>query len=102
MHKETLTPNVSSSMKWLFFFVQAQETYKDAVAAGQSAFLMEEDDEAGDVFECKVGNLPPHTQAQITFCYVTQLDFNTSGQVQFIYPCILRDRYSIVTEENSE
>ena len=33
--------------------------------AGQSAFLLEESDETADVFQCRVGNLPPDTEATI-------------------------------------
>ena len=33
--------------------------------AGQSAFLLEESNETADVFQCRVGNLPPDTEATI-------------------------------------
>ena len=56
---------------------------------------MEEDDEAGDVFECKVGNLPPKTQVEIKFAYVQELEFTKQGEVQFVYPCILPQRYGL-------
>ena len=77
--------------------MKAQQTYTDAIEAGESAFLMEEDDEAGDVFECKVGNLPPHTQVEITFAYVQELEFSKKGEVEFVYPCILPERYTVAT-----
>ena len=74
--------------------VQAQQTYQDAIAAGQSAFLLEESDAAGDVFECYVGNLPPHTDAEICFAYVTELGIEArDGAAKFVYPAVLGARY---------
>lgn len=67
---------------------------------------MEEDDSTGDVFECKVGNLPPKTAAKVQFAFVTQCKVHyTSGRgggvTSFVYPCVLGPRYSI-TPENGE
>ena len=88
-------PNLSNyGHFFILCLLQARQTYSDAIAAGQTAFMMEEDDTAGDVFECKVGNLPSHAQAEITFCYVRELDMDRTGIATFTYPCILRERYS--------
>lgn len=57
---------------------------------------MEEDDSTGDVFECKVGNLPPHTFAQVKFTFVTHCKVQNEGEcaTTFVYPCVLGPRYT--------
>ena len=54
---------------------------------------MEEKGDAGDIFECTVGNLPAHAQAEVTFTYVTQCHFQ-DDVATFVYPCVLAPRYS--------
>ena len=63
---------------------------------------MEEDDNKGDVFECKVGNLPPKTQAKVTFSYITQCQVTEGeqGTTTFTYPCVLGPRYNISPEKD--
>jgi poly [ADP-ribose] polymerase len=41
---------------------EARREYKAAVAAGHGAYLMDESEEAPDVFTVSVGNLPPKTR----------------------------------------
>ena len=72
---------------------QAQQTYKDALAAGQSAFLLQESDASSDVFECMVGNLPPNTRVTITLAYVGELSLEGDGAVKFVYPAVLGQRF---------
>ena len=86
-------PNSESSL-YAEHHPQALETYQDAIAAGHSAFLLEESDASGDVFECHVGNLPPHTDAEICFSYVVELAVEAKdGAVKFVYPAVLGGRY---------
>ena len=73
--------------------IQAEQTYRDALAANQSAFLMKESDASRDVFECSVGNLPPQTDAVIRFAYVIELTLEGDGAVKFTYPAVLSNRY---------
>ncbi len=72
---------------------QAQDTYDEAIEAGESAFLMEESSEVGDVFQCQVGNLPPHTDTTICFAYVIEMDIQADKSVRFVMPAILGQRY---------
>ena len=78
----------------LFSLLQAKESYDDAIATGQSAFLLEEDDTSGDIFRCTVGNLPAKTDAQIQFSYVTELVLEKDDGVRFTMPTILNPRYT--------
>ncbi len=64
----TLHQKAKTRVTWtlvILLALQAEQTYQDAVEAGQSAFLLEESDETADVFQCRVGNLPPDTEATI-------------------------------------
>lgn len=56
---------------------KAQETYDDAIASGQSAFLMAS--ERKDVFTITVGNLPPKEKAEVTVTYVMELSTEHDG-----------------------
>ena len=58
---------------------KARETYDDAIASGQSAFLMESERE--DVFTVAVGNLPPMEKASVTVGFVMELPTEPDGQV---------------------
>lgn len=51
--------------------MRAQE-YREAVAAGHGAYLMEE--EKADVFSVAVGNLPPRTSVLIKITYVAGME----------------------------
>ncbi|XP_069107148.1 von Willebrand factor A domain-containing protein 5A-like isoform X2 [Argopecten irradians] len=73
---------------------QARETYKDALKTGHTAMLLSESDTSGDVFECKLGNLPPHGAATLTFSYVTELTTDSEGIVTFTLPTVLNPRYT--------
>lgn len=73
---------------------QAQETYQAAVSQGLTAVYLAEDDLSGDVFECKLGNLPPRETAVLTFCYVTELSPQVNGSLKFTLPMVLNPRYS--------
>ena len=84
-----LRPNVFTSIVNL----QAQQTYQDAIAAGQSAFLLQESDASSDVFECMVGNLPPQSSVKVTLAYVGELSLEGDGAVKFVYPAVLGQRY---------
>ncbi|XP_069107151.1 von Willebrand factor A domain-containing protein 5A-like isoform X1 [Argopecten irradians] len=73
---------------------QARETYKDALKTGHTAMLLSESDTSGDVFECKLGNLPSHGAATLTFSYVTELTTDSEGIVTFTLPTVLNPRYT--------
>ena len=65
--------------------------------------LMKEDDKAGDIFQCTLGNLPPKTDAKISFSYVIELPQEPDGKIRFTLPTVLNPRYSpgIVTHTNA-
>ncbi|CAH1271049.1 VWA5A [Branchiostoma lanceolatum] len=77
---------------------KAREEYDDAIASGEGAFLFEEDDRAGDVFKCSVGNLPPKTSATIQLSYVAELPVEADSSLKFVLPGVLNPRYSSDTE----
>lgn len=55
---------------------EARREYREAIARGDGAYLMEE--EKPDVFTVSVGNLPPQASVLIKITYVTEL--NMSGE----------------------
>ncbi|XP_078687566.1 von Willebrand factor A domain-containing protein 5A-like isoform X1 [Branchiostoma floridae x Branchiostoma belcheri] len=73
---------------------KAREEYDDAIASGEGAFLLEEDDRAGDVFKCSVGNLPPKTSATVRLSYVSELPVEADSSLKFVLPAVLNPRYS--------
>ena len=56
--------------------------------------LMKEDDKTGDIFQCTLGNLPPKTDATISFKYVIELPQEPDGKIRFTLPTVLNPRYS--------
>ncbi|KAJ8311075.1 hypothetical protein KUTeg_011375 [Tegillarca granosa] len=73
---------------------QAKETYADAIASGHTAMMMSEDDQSGDIFEVKLGNLPANTEAKLTLGYVRELTVESDGTVVFTLPTLLNPRYT--------
>lgn len=55
--------------------------------------LLAEDDNAGDIFECKLGNLPARETAILTMSYVVELSATPRGEMRFILPTVLNPRY---------
>jgi poly [ADP-ribose] polymerase 2/3/4 len=52
---------------------QARREYKEAIAQGHGAYLMEESEETPDVFSVAVGNLPASATVLIKITYVAEL-----------------------------
>ena len=77
---------------------KAKDMYDDAIAGGQSAFLMES--ERDDIFTVSVGNLPAQKKAVVTLKYITELHTEHDGSVKFNLPSVLTPRYSKAGEEN--
>ncbi|XP_071167548.1 von Willebrand factor A domain-containing protein 5A-like isoform X5 [Mytilus edulis] len=75
---------------------KAKETYSEAISSGHTAMLLSEDDASGDIFECKLGNLPAGEKALLTISYVVELSVETDGKVRFTLPTVLTPRYSPV------
>ncbi|XP_029436851.1 von Willebrand factor A domain-containing protein 5A-like isoform X2 [Rhinatrema bivittatum] len=73
---------------------KAHQTYEDALAQGQEAFLLEEDESSGDIFSCSVGNLPPGQEAAVTLAFVRELPVEADGAVRFVLPAVLNPRYT--------
>ncbi|KAH1182238.1 hypothetical protein KIL84_009992, partial [Mauremys mutica] len=74
--------------------IQAQELYGDALAGGQSSFLLQQEGTAGDVFSCSLGNLPPGEEAALTLRYVCELPLEPDGAARYMLPAVLRPRYT--------
>ncbi|XP_044841707.1 von Willebrand factor A domain-containing protein 5A-like isoform X1 [Mauremys mutica] len=73
---------------------QAQELYGDALAGGQSSFLLQQEGTGGDVFSCSLGNLPPGEEAALTLRYVCELPLEPDGAARYMLPAVLRPRYT--------
>ncbi|XP_067388362.1 von Willebrand factor A domain-containing protein 5A-like [Emydura macquarii macquarii] len=73
---------------------QAQELYGDALAGGQSSFLLLQEGAGGDVFSCSLGNLPPGAEVALTLRYVCQLSLEPDGAACYVLPAVLRPRYT--------
>ena len=77
----------------------AKQTYDEAIKNNETAFLAEESDTSGDIFRCKIGNLPPNSTAVLSFSYVVDLastasgDGDEDGAVVFTLPSVLNPRY---------
>ncbi|XP_076104568.1 von Willebrand factor A domain-containing protein 5A-like isoform X1 [Mytilus galloprovincialis] len=72
---------------------EARRTYDEAISHGHTAMLLEEDDTAGDIFECKLGNLPGGETALLTMSYAVELLYHPGGAVRFTLPTVLNPRY---------
>ncbi|XP_046545578.1 von Willebrand factor A domain-containing protein 5A-like [Haliotis rubra] len=83
---------------------QAKETYQEAVRSGHTAMLLEEDDRAGDIFKCMLGNLPPKSEAVLQFAYISELTVEVDGSLKFLLPAVLNPRYTpadkVATKDN--
>ncbi|XP_046359724.2 von Willebrand factor A domain-containing protein 5A-like isoform X2 [Haliotis rufescens] len=60
---------------------------------------MEEHDASGDIFRCKLGNLPPDSDAKLQFSFVTELAQETDGSLKFVLPTVLNPRYNPSKED---
>uniref|UniRef100_A0A452J2Z7 von Willebrand factor A domain containing 5A n=1 Tax=Gopherus agassizii TaxID=38772 RepID=A0A452J2Z7_9SAUR len=74
--------------------IQAQELYGDALAGGQSSFLLQQEGTGGDVFSCSLGNLPPGEEAALTLRYVCELPLEPDGAARYMLPAVLHPRYT--------
>ncbi|XP_073166215.1 von Willebrand factor A domain-containing protein 5A isoform X4 [Lepidochelys kempii] len=74
--------------------ILAQELYGDALAGGQSSFLLQQEGAAGDIFSCSLGNLPPGEEAALTLRYVCELPLEPDGAARYVLPAVLRPRYT--------
>lgn len=61
---------------------------------GYSAFLLEGDENTADVFRCRVGNIPSHSTAIISYTYVIELLVEVDKSVVYKLPQVLNPRYS--------
>ncbi|XP_036380329.1 von Willebrand factor A domain-containing protein 5A-like isoform X2 [Megalops cyprinoides] len=73
---------------------EAQEQYDDALSSGQQAFLLEESTESSDIFQLRVGSLPPGESASISLAYVTELAVQADDALRFCLPIVLNPRYT--------
>ena len=71
---------------------KAKEMYKEAMSSGLTAVLGEE--QQGDIFSLKLGNLPPNESAVIQLTMVGELAVEPDGAVRFVLPTVLKPRYT--------
>ena len=72
---------------------QAEREYKDAVARGDGAFLLEE--KKADIFKIKIGNLLPGEKVKIKITYVAEMKSElTDLKKRFLLPTTIAPRYT--------
>ena len=72
---------------------EAEETYRDAVDAGQTGVLMESQKGSRDVFRIMLGNLPAKKLAKVTISYVQPAVREDDGSLTVMLPAVLNPRY---------
>lgn len=73
---------------------QARADYKEAVQRGETAGLLEQLDEAADVFTTKIGNVPPDGQVMVELTYLGELKHDAeSDGARFSIPTFIAPRY---------
>lgn len=80
---------------------EARTEYKEAVARGDSAGLLEQFFEASDVFNTKIGNIPKDAQAIVEIEYVGELkhDAQLDG-IRFSIPTTVAERYGDLNSDS--
>lgn len=69
----TIVCSICLTRQWHAYLLQAEGTYGEAVEAGHTAFMMQEDYTMGDTFRMKLGNIPAGETIKLTFKYVVPL-----------------------------
>ena len=74
--------------------VQAKAIFGKAVSEGQTAGLLEQSNEASDVFSTSLGNIPAGATIAVDICFVGELknDAETDG-IKFTIPTYIAPRY---------
>jgi len=77
---------------------KAKAVFKEAVARGETAGLLEQLPDASDVFSTTVGNIPPGAQIIINITYLCELkhDMEVDG-IRYTIPSIICPRYGSYT-----
>ncbi|XP_067661596.1 von Willebrand factor A domain-containing protein 5A-like [Haliotis asinina] len=70
---------------------QGEETYTKAEAVGRPA--REKQVASTDIFRCKLGNLPPNSNAKLQFSFVTELTQEIDGSLKFVLPTVVNPRH---------
>ncbi|KAJ3436993.1 von willebrand factor a domain-containing protein 5a [Anaeramoeba flamelloides] len=78
---------------------RAQQIYKKAISEGKTAVKMDQEDE-GETFTMKVGNLPAKAFCVVTLKYVTQLKMNSDKTLEFLLPQTVAPRFIKMENEN--
>ncbi|XP_064627264.1 protein mono-ADP-ribosyltransferase PARP4-like isoform X2 [Lineus longissimus] len=63
----------------------AHREYKQAIAEGHGAYLMDQDEETPEIFTVSVGNLPPYASVLIKITYVAELQVEEE-KINFVIP----------------
>eukprot|EP01096_Ripella_sp_DP13-Kostka_P016339 TRINITY_DN792_c0_g1_i5.p1 TRINITY_DN792_c0_g1~~TRINITY_DN792_c0_g1_i5.p1 ORF type:complete len:987 (+),score=500.90 TRINITY_DN792_c0_g1_i5:72-2963(+) len=71
---------------------EARKEYKEAVARGDGAYLLEQD--KPDVFEVLVGNIEPGSRVNIWITYLTELKTEADLSTRFFIPTAVAPRYT--------
>lgn len=76
---------------------KAKAVFRDAVARGETAGLLEQLPEASDVFSTTIGNIPPGAKVIVNITYLGELkhDMEVDG-IRFTIPTIICPRYGNV------
>lgn len=73
---------------------KAKQVFKDAVARGERAGLLEQLPEASDVFTATIGNIPPGAKVLVNITYLSELkhDMEVDG-IRYTFPTSICPRY---------
>ncbi|KIV83556.1 hypothetical protein PV11_05574 [Exophiala sideris] len=82
---------------------QAKTEYREALARGETAGLLEQLPDASDVFTTSLGNIPPKEKVLVEIVYLGELkyDAETDGS-RFTIPTSIAPRYGAVSSENAD
>ena len=79
---------------------EAIKTYETAKAEGKTAALVLQKEP--DIFQTKVGNIPPETSVTVTLTYITPLKNDTeSNAIRFTLPTVIANRYGDASKTGS-
>lgn len=73
---------------------QAKKVYKEAIARGEKAGLLEQLPDASDVFTTTIGNIPPGAKVVVNITYLGELkhDMEVDG-IRYTFPANICPRY---------
>ncbi|RFU29257.1 hypothetical protein B7463_g7098, partial [Scytalidium lignicola] len=72
---------------------EAEDVFNQALASDQMAGYLEQSNEAGDVFQIKLGNIPAGKTIHVQITYIGELNHHGSDGIKFTIPTSIAPRY---------